>query len=72
MVLKLVWGFCVLSRQTSILCIVGELAGGGSVALAVGVGDMLQVIYDTVLLSAQVKRLSCSSQIFLALLYSIV
>ena len=29
----------ILSCLNSILCIVGELAGGGSVAVAVGVGD---------------------------------
>ena len=28
-----------LSWQTSLLCIVGELAVGGSVAVAVGIGD---------------------------------
>ena len=28
------------SLQTILLCIVGELAGGGSVAVAVGVSDM--------------------------------
>ena len=33
--------------QTSLLCIVGELAGAGSVAVAVGVGDRLQVTLDT-------------------------
>ena len=32
--------FCVFgSLQTSLLCIVGELAGGGSVAVADGVSD---------------------------------
>ena len=29
-----------------LLCIVGELAGGGSVAVAIGVSDMGQVIGD--------------------------
>ena len=28
---------------TSLLCIMGELAGGGSVAVAVGVSDRLEV-----------------------------
>ena len=39
--------FCVFqerivlgSLQTTLLCIVGELAGGGSVSVAVGVSDM--------------------------------
>ena len=32
------WGFCGLSWLTSILCKVGELAGRGSVSVAVGVG----------------------------------
>ena len=27
------------SLRTSLLCIVGEIAGGGSVAVAVGIGD---------------------------------
>ena len=38
----IVWGFCVLSWWTSLLCIVGELAARGSVALAVGVADRWQ------------------------------
>ena len=29
-----------LSWPSSLLCIVGEIAGGGPVAVAVGVGDM--------------------------------
>ena len=37
--LKLSLGFWILSWKTSLLCIVGELAGGRSVAVAVGVGD---------------------------------
>ena len=35
------------SLQTILLCIVGKLAGGGSVAVAVGVSDMCQVTGDT-------------------------
>ena len=35
------------SLQTSLLCIMGELAGEGSVALAVAVSDRLQVTSDT-------------------------
>ena len=34
------------SLQTILLCIVLELAGGGSVAVAVGISDMLQVKGD--------------------------
>ena len=41
---ELFWGFG--SFCTSLLCIVGELAGGGSVAVAVGVTDRLQVKGD--------------------------
>ena len=37
-VLKLFWVF--RSLQISLLCIMGELAGGGSVAVAVGVSDI--------------------------------
>ena len=33
--------------QAILLCMVGELAGGGSVAVAVGVSNMLQVTSDT-------------------------
>ena len=35
------------SLQTILLCIIGELAGRGSVAVAVGASDMLQVTSDT-------------------------
>ena len=34
------WGYWVLSWQTILLYIMGELAGGGFVAVTVGVGDM--------------------------------
>ena len=62
----------VLSWQTSLLCIVGELAGGGSVAVAVGVSERWQVIHFfflfflnffvmvLVLLTAYAKRFSVS------------
>ena len=33
------FGFCVLFWQTSLLCMMGKLAMGGSVAVAVGVGN---------------------------------
>ena len=36
-VLKPIWVFG--SLRTSLLCLIGELAGGGSVAVAVGVSD---------------------------------
>ena len=42
---EFVWVFW--SLQTNLLCIVGELAGGGSVAVAVGVSDRLQLTRDT-------------------------
>ena len=32
--------------RTSILCIVGELAGGGSVSVDVGISDRYQVMGD--------------------------
>ena len=35
------------SLQTSLLCIVGELAGGGSVTVAVGVSDRWHATCDT-------------------------
>ena len=35
------------SLRTSLLCILEELAGGGSVAMAVGITDICQVIGDT-------------------------
>ena len=64
------WGFG--SLQTSLLCIVGDLAGGGSVAVAVGISytwhmtfvqtkfsSFLSVLVS-VLLSAHVERFSVS------------
>ena len=36
----------LVSLRTSLLCIMGELAGGGSVAVAVGVSDRYQVTGD--------------------------
>ena len=39
-------GFWVLSWWTSLLCIMGELAGGGSMAMAVGVGVRWQMKRD--------------------------
>ena len=42
-----VFGLGILFWWTSLLCIVGELAGGGSLAVAFGFGDRLQVTHDT-------------------------
>ena len=42
-----IWFFGSVLMNQSLLCIVGELAGGGSVAVAVCVGDMWQVTCDT-------------------------
>ena len=36
-----------LCSSSILLCIMGELVGGGSVAVAVGVSDMRQVTGDT-------------------------
>ena len=41
------FGFFVLYLQTSLLCIVGKIAGGGAMAVAIGVGDSWQVTSDT-------------------------
>ena len=44
---NLQFGLICWSSQNILLCIVGELAGGASMAVAVGVTDMQQVTRDT-------------------------
>ena len=46
------------SLQTSWLCIMGELAGGGSVAVAVGISDMWQVTCNTWHMTHDMKHMT--------------